>query len=171
MKDKKFITIANVFQKILKVSNRKPNKIWVDKGSEFYNRSMKSWLEKNAIEMYSTHNEGKIVIAGRFIRTLKNEIYKYMASISKNAYIDKLHDIVNKYNNPYHRTIKNQTCILTLVKKLMIEIINLNLVILLEYQNIKIFPQKAMFQIGLKTFFVIKKVKNTEPWTAMFLVI
>ena len=153
MKDKKFITIANVFQKILKVSNRKPHKIWIDKGSEFYNRSVKSWLEKNAIEMYSTHNEGKIVIARRFIRTLKNEIYKYMASISKNAYIDKLHDIVNKYNNAYHRTIKNQTCILTLVKKLMIEIINLKLVILLEYQNIKIFPQKAMFQIGLKKFF------------------
>ena len=51
--------------------NCKPNKIWVDKGTEFYNRSMKSWLEKNAIEMYSTYNEGKSVVAERFIRTLK----------------------------------------------------------------------------------------------------
>ena len=67
---------------------------------------MKSWLEKNAIEMSSTHNEGKSAIAERFIRTLKNKIYKYMTSISKNVYIDKLDDIVNKYNNTYHNTIK-----------------------------------------------------------------
>ena len=56
--------------------------------------------------MYSTHNEGKSVIAERFVRTLMNKIYKYMTSISKNVYIDKLDDIVNKYNNTYHRTIK-----------------------------------------------------------------
>ena len=54
MKVKKGITITNAFQKILKESSRKPNKIWVDKGSEFYNKSMKSWLEQNDIEMYST---------------------------------------------------------------------------------------------------------------------
>ena len=58
------------------------------------------------LEMYSTHNEGKSVVAERFIRTLKNKIYKYMASISKNVYIDKLGDIFNKYNNTYHKTIK-----------------------------------------------------------------
>ena len=63
--------------------NRKPNKIWVDKGSEFYNRSMKSWLEKNDIQMYSPHNEGKSVVAERFIKTLKNKISKYMTSVSK----------------------------------------------------------------------------------------
>ena len=56
--------------------------------------------------MYSTNNEGKSVIAERFIRTLKNKIYKYMTSISKNVYIDKLDDIVNQYNNKYHTTIK-----------------------------------------------------------------
>ena len=56
--------------------------------------------------MYSTHNEGKLVIAERFIRTLKNKIYKYIASISKNIYIDKLDDIVDKYNNTYHNIIK-----------------------------------------------------------------
>ena len=67
---------------------------------------MKSWLEKNDIEMYLTHNERKSVIAERLIRTLKNKIYKYMTSISKNVYIDKLEDIVNKYNNTYHRTSK-----------------------------------------------------------------
>ena len=56
--------------------------------------------------MYSIHNEGKSVVAERFIRTLKTKIYKYMTSISKNVYIDKLDDIVNKYNNTYHSTIK-----------------------------------------------------------------
>ena len=56
--------------------------------------------------MYSTHNEGKTVVAERFIRTLKNKIYKHTTSISKNVYIDRLDDIVNEYNNTYHRTIK-----------------------------------------------------------------
>ena len=67
---------------------------------------MKSWLEKNDIEMYSTHNEGKSVVAERFIRTLKNKIYKHMTAVSKNVYIDKLNDIVNEDNNTYHRKIK-----------------------------------------------------------------
>ena len=56
--------------------------------------------------MYLIHNEGKLVVAERFIKTLKNKIYKYMTAISKNVYIDKLDDIVNEYNNTYHRTIK-----------------------------------------------------------------
>ena len=56
--------------------------------------------------MYSTHNEGKSVVAERFIRTLKNKIYKHMTAVPKNVYIDKLDDIINEYNNTYHRTIK-----------------------------------------------------------------
>ena len=67
---------------------------------------MKSWLKKDDIEIYSAHNEGKSVVAERLIRTLKNKIYKYMTSTSNNVYIDKLDDIVNKYNNAYHITIK-----------------------------------------------------------------
>ena len=63
LKDKKGVSIINAFQNILQKSNRRPNKIWVDKDSEFYNRSMKSWLEKDDIEMYSTHNERKSVVA------------------------------------------------------------------------------------------------------------
>ena len=100
------MTIVNAFQKILDNSTRKPNKIWVDKGSEFYNSSFKKWLKDNDIEMYSTHNERKSVVAERFISTLKNKIYKHMTAVSKNVYIDKLDDIVNEYNNTYHRTIK-----------------------------------------------------------------
>ena len=106
LKDKKGVSIAAAFQSILKQSNRKPNKIWVDKGSEFYNISFKKWLQNNGIVLYSMHNEGKSVVAERFIRTLKNKIYKYITSVSKNMYIDKLDDIVNEYNNTYYTTIK-----------------------------------------------------------------
>ena len=65
---------------------------------------MKSWLQDNDRETYSTHNEGKSVFAERFIRTLKNKFFKYMTSILKNVYIDKLADIVKKYNNTHHNT-------------------------------------------------------------------
>ena len=74
--------------------NRKQNKICVDKGSEFYNRFFKKWLENNDVEMYSIHNQGKSVVAERFIRTLKTKTYKYMTSIPKNVCIDKLDEIV-----------------------------------------------------------------------------
>ena len=89
---------------LFKKSARKPNKIWVDKGSEFYYSYFKKWLKENNIEFI--HNEGKSVVAERFIRTLKTKIYKYLTSISKDLYIDKLDDIANEYNNTYHRTIK-----------------------------------------------------------------
>ena len=89
-------TITNTVQKILDKCNQKSSKIWVDKGSKIYNRSMKSWLEKNTIGIYLIHNEGKSVVAERFMKTLKSKIYKHnMTSISKNVYIDKLDDIVN----------------------------------------------------------------------------
>ena len=74
LEDKKVVTITNAFQEILKESNRKLNKIWVDKGSELYNSSVKKWLKDNNIEMYSIHNKGKSVVAERFIRTLKTKI-------------------------------------------------------------------------------------------------
>ena len=102
--------------------------------------------------MYSTHNEGK------FVRTLKNKIYKYITLLSNSVFIDKLDDIVNKCNNTYHSTIKmkpvnvKSSTILTLVKKVIIKILNLKLVILLEYQNIKMFLKNVPLQIGLKKF-------------------
>ena len=106
LKDKKGASTVNAFQKRLDKSGRKSNKIWVDKESEFYNSSFKIWLKDNDIEMYLIHNEGKLIAAERFIRTLKTKIYKSMTSVSKNVYIDKLDDIVDEYNNTYHRTIK-----------------------------------------------------------------
>ena len=90
LKYKGGIKITNAFEKILDESNRKPKKIWVDKVSGFNNRSMKSWIDKNEIEMYLTHNEVTFVVAERFTRTLNNKIYKNMTSVSENIYIDKL---------------------------------------------------------------------------------
>ena len=73
-----------LFKRILDKSKCKPNKIWVDKGSKFLNRLIKSWLEENDTEMYSTHNEGKSAIAERLIETLKIKTYKYTTSVLKN---------------------------------------------------------------------------------------
>ena len=106
LKDKKGISIANAFDKIIKQSKRKPNKIWVDQGSEFYNNNFKKWLSDNNIIMYSTYNEGKSVVVERFIRTLKNKLYKHMTASGENVYYDILDDVVNKYNNTKHSTIK-----------------------------------------------------------------
>ena len=105
LKDKKGISIVNAFNKIIKQSNRKPNKIWVDQGGEFYNNVFEKWLSDNNINMYSAYNEGKSVVAERFIRTLKNKLYKHMTATGKNVYY-VLDDVVNKYNNTKHSTIK-----------------------------------------------------------------
>ena len=94
IKDKKGTSIVNAFQKIIS-EGRKPNKIWVDQGGEFYNNLFKRFLKINNIEMYSTYNEGKSVVAERFIRTLKNKIFKHMTAISKNVYFDVLDLLIN----------------------------------------------------------------------------
>ena len=114
MKDKKGTSIANAFKKILNHSNsskekskgRKTNKIWVDPGSEFYNNSFKDFLKINNMKMYSIYNEGKSVVAERFIITSKNKIFKHMTAISKNVYFDVLDEILDQYNNTVHKTIK-----------------------------------------------------------------
>ena len=106
LKNKEGESIVEGFQKILDDSNRKPNKIWVDHGSEFYNNKFKGFLKENDIKMYSTFNEGKSVVAERFIKTLKNKIYKHMTTIAKSVYIDDLDDIVKKYNNTVYSSIK-----------------------------------------------------------------
>ena len=107
LKDKRGISIINAFQKIIS-KGRKPNKIWVDQGSEFYNNSFKDFLKINNIEMYSTYNEGKSVAVERFIRTLKNKIFKHMTAVSNNVYFDVLDYIANKYNDSSQNN-KNET--------------------------------------------------------------
>ena len=181
LKDKKGISIVKAFQIILKQSNRrvedtsaqhvKPNKIWVDKGSEFYNAYFKKWLRDNNIVMYSTHNEGKSVVAERLIKTLKSKIYKYMTSMSKNVYIDKLDDIVDEYNNTYHTTIKMKSIDVkdnTYINTSK-EINNKDPKFKVG-DHVRISKYKNIFAKGYipswsEEVFVIKKVKNTIPWT------
>ena len=130
LKDKKGISIVNAFSKIIKQSNRKSNKIWVDQGGEFYNNVFKKWLSDNDIIIYSTYNEGKSVVAERFIRTLKNKLCKHMTATGKNVYYDFLDDVVNKYNNTKHSTIKmkpidgkdNKTVILMSIMKKIVDL-------------------------------------------------
>ena len=171
LKDTKSISIVKAFQSILKQSNRKPNKIWVDKGSEFYNASFKKWLQDNDIVMYSTHIEGKSVVAERFIRTLKSKIYKYITSISKNVYIDRLDGIVNEYNNTYHTTIKmkpidvKDNTYINTDKEINNKDHKFKVgdhVRILKYKNIF---AKGYTPNWSEEVFVIKKVKNTVPWT------
>ena len=104
LKDKRRIIIDNAFQKIIS-RGRKLNNIWLDQGGGFYNKLFKRFLIINNIEMYSTENEGKSVVAGKFMRTLENKTFKHITAISKNVYFDVLDDIVKKYNNTVHRTI------------------------------------------------------------------
>ena len=121
--------------------------------------------------MYTIHKEGKSVVAERFIRTLKTKIYKYMTSISKNVYIDKLDDIVNEYNNTYHRTVKMKP-----VDVKYNTYINFRKEVndkdpkFKVADHVRISKYKNIFANGCtqnwsEEAFVIKKVKNTVTWT------
>ena len=171
LKNKKEESIVEGLKKILNDSNRKPNKIWVDHGSEFYNNKFKSFLKKNDIEMYSTYNERQSVVAERFIKTLKNKIYKHMTTIGKNVYFNVLDDIVDKYINSFHSSIK-------------IKPKDVNDDSFVEYNeetnkkspkfrvgdHVRISKYKNIFAKGYTPnwsaeLFVVNKVQNTVPWT------
>ena len=104
LKDKKGKAFLNAFIKIVNESNRKPAKIWVDQGREFYNKLVYDWLENNDILMYSTH-ESKSVIDERFIKTLKAKIYKKMTANDSKSYLPYLNKLVDQYNNTHHHSI------------------------------------------------------------------
>ena len=171
LKDKKGISIVNAFNKIIKQSNRKPNKIWVDQGGEFYNNVFKKWLSDNDIIMYSTYNEGKSVVAERFIRTLKNKLYKHMTATGKKVYYDVLDDVVNKYNNTKHSTIKMEP----------IDVGDNNKRVYIDEHNekdsrfkvgdrVRISKLKNIFAKGYapnwsSEIFIVDKVNDTVPYT------
>ena len=170
IKNKKGTRIVNAFKKIIS-KERKPNKIWVDQGSDFYNKYLKDFLKVNNIETYSAYNEGKSVVAERFIRTLKNKIIKHITAISKNVYFDVLNNIVGKYNNTVHRTIKMKP----------IDVTDNSYA---EYKkdfnkkdpkfkvgdHVRISKYKNIFAKGYtpnwsEEIFFISDIKNTVPWT------
>ena len=170
LKDKKEISIANTFNKIIKQSNRKRNKIRVDQGSEFYNRDFKKWLSDNDVEMYSTFNEGKSVVAERFIRTLKNKLYKHMTATGKNVYYDVLDNVVSKYNNTKHSTIKMKPIDVKNNKRVYIDEHNEKDSRFKVGDRVRISKFKNIFAKGYtpnwsQEIFIVDKINDTVPHT------
>ena len=126
---------------------------------------------KNDMKMYSTHNEGKSVIAKRLIRSLKHEIDKYIISMSKNIYIDQLDDIVNKYNNTYHSTIKMKpidvkwNTYVDFSKEIDNEDPKFKICDILRISKYKNIFAKGYIPNWSEEVFVIEKVKKAVPWT------
>ena len=170
LENKKGISVTNGFNKIIKQSNRKPNKTWVDQGGEFYNNVFKKWLSDNDIIMYSTYNEGKSVIAERFIRTLKTKLYKHMTAIGKNVYYDVLDDIVYKYNNTKHSTIKMKPIDVGNNKRVYIDEHNEKHSRFKVGDRVRISKFKNTFAKGYtpnwsSEIFIADKVNDTVPYT------
>ena len=178
LKDKKGISIVNAFNNIIKQSNRrargtsaqqvKPNKILVDQGGEFY--GFKKWLSDNDIIMYSTYNEGKSVVAERFIRILKNKLYKHMTATGKNVYYDVLDDVVNKYNNTKHSTIKIKPIDVKNNKRVYIDEHNEKDSRFKEGDRVRISKFKNIFAKGYipnwsKEIFIVNKINDLVPYT------
>ena len=173
LKDKKGISIVNAFDKIIKQSNRKPNKISVDQGGEFYNNVFEKWLSDNDINMYSTYHEGKSVVAERFIRTLKNKLYKHMTATSKNVYYNVLDDNTkhSNNNNTKHSTIQMKP----------IDVRDNNKRVYIDEHNekdsrfkagdrVRISKFKNIFAKGYtpnwsKEIFIVDKINDTVPYT------
>ena len=170
LKDKKRNSIVNAFDKIIKQSNRKPNQIWVDQGGEFYNHVFEKWLSDNDIDMYSTYNEGKSVVAERFIRTLKNKLYKHMTATGKNVYDDVLDDVVNKYNNAKHSTIKMKPIDVKNNKRVYIDEHNEKDSKFKVGDRVRIARYKNIFAKGYapnwsSEIFIVDKINDTVPYT------
>ena len=171
LKDKKGISIVNAFNKIIKQSNRKPNKIWVDQGGEFYNNVFEKWLSDNDINMYSMYNEGKSVVAERFIRTLKNKLYKHMTATGKNVYHDVLDDEVYKYNNTKYSTIKMKPIdVGDNNKRVYIDEHNENDSRFIVGDRVRISKFKSIFAKGYtpnwsSEIFIVDKINDTVPYT------
>ena len=162
--------ITNGFNKIIKQSNRKPNKIWIDQGGEFYNNVFRKWLSDNDIIMYSTYNEGKSVVAERFTRTLKTKLYKHMTAIGKNVYYDVLDDVVNKYNNTKHSTIKMKPIDVGNNKRVYIDEHNEKRSRFKVGDRVRISKFKNIFAKGYtpnwsSEIFIAYKVNDTVPYT------
>ena len=165
LKDKKGISIVNAFDKIIKQSNRKPNKIWVDQGGEFYNNVFEKWLSDIDINMYSTYNEGKSVVAERFIRTLKNKLYKHMTATGKNVYYIVLDDVVNKYNNTKHSTIKMKPIDVKNDKRVYIDEHNEKVGDRSRISRYKNIFAKGYAPNWSSEIFIVDKINDTVPYT------
>ena len=143
LKDKKGSSITTAFADIIKTYKRKPEYLWVDKGSEFYNKTFKEWLLQNDIELYSTFNEGKAVIIERFNRTLKSRMYKQFTIQNNTIWYNIIDKLVDEYNKTKHGSIK-LTPVEASKKK------NQGTVYFNLYGDIEALKQKPKFKIGDK---------------------
>ena len=169
LKEKRGITIVNALQKVIS-KGRKPNKIWVDQGGEFYNKLLKRFLKINGIEIYPTYNEEKSDVAERFIRMLKNKIFKHMTAISKSVYLNVLDDIVNKYKNADHKTIKIKPIDVTSDSYAKYDKDSYVTKPKLKFgDNVRISKYRNIFAKGYtenwsEEVFVVSKIKSAVPW-------
>ena len=164
LKGERVISFTNAIQKIWGNFCRTPNKIWVDKGNDFYNSSIKSRLHNNNTEIYSTRNDGQPGVAERFVKTIKIKACMHMTSASKNIYNDKSDKIVVKYINIFHIKIKvkpinvNSNTYVDLKLKILKKTLNLKSVTMWEYIKKHIFKTLWTKLIGrscsIKKFYI-----------------
>ena len=160
LKDKKGSSITTAFADIIKKYKRKPEYLWVDKGSEFYNKTFKEWLLQNDIELYSTFNEGKAVVIERFNRTLKSRMYKQFTIQNNTIWYNIIDKLVDEYNETKHGSI--QLTPVEASKKKNQGTVYFNL-----YGDIEALKQKPKFKIGdevrinIKEKCLIKGIRQT----------
>ena len=171
-------TVANAFKTIFK-EGRKPKKLWTDKGTEFYNKNMKDLLKLNGIELYSTENEEKSSIAERWIRTMKEKMFKYFTENNTYRYIDALPELVEDYNNTIHSSTKlspidasKKKNELTVWRNLYPDRYKINNLTpkFSVGDEVRISKKKTVFEKGYTTrwteeIFTIKEIRETNPIT------
>ena len=171
LKDKKGPTIADAFKVFWKIQKENQIRYGLIKAGNFTTLIFKKWLKGRKVEMYSTHYEGKSVVAERFIRTSKNKIYKHMTANSENVYFNVSNDIIDKYNNRYKKTIKMKP--IDVKRGSFVEYNE-------EYDkkdpkfkvgdHVRILKYNNIFAKGCapnwsEEIFVIKQIKNTLSWS------
>ena len=170
LKAKKSKTVLNAFIEIVNESNRKPNKLRIYQGRQFYKQLMQEWLDNNDNLMHSTHKKGKSVIAERFTKTLKAENHKQMTVNDSKSYLSCLNKLPDQYNNTYHHSIDKKT--INADYSALTEKIKANSkapkfkvndrVRITKYKNIF---RKGYTENWSREIFTIDYVLKTNPWT------
>lgn len=175
LKDKKATSVLNALKHIVEESKRKPQRIWVDQGSEFYNKQFNDWCKQNDITIYSTFGESKSVVIERFNRTLKGLMFKQFTATNSRDWVSILSDLLNTYNNKKHGTIKmtpteaSQTD-KTIEKYTVVDIPKVTKPKFKVGDHVRISKVKGKFEKGYQPnwtyeVFTVKQMKQTIPYT------
>ena len=182
LENKKGKTVAEALKKIFESSKRKPKKMWTDKGREFYNEDVKGLIKgskEDSDKLYSTENEEKSSVVERWIRTMKEKMWKYFTDNNTNTYIDILPELVSDYNNTKHSSIKmtpveasKKKNEFTVWRNLYPDRLKINTLKpkFSVGDRVRISKKKAIFEKGYTTrwteeIFMITKIQNTKPVT------